>query len=74
MHATDRSSTPLRPRRGRGARVPNVAFAEIVGYEHETLVGLAFPEIFRTVEDRLSLLSRRCLPMAKASSTLTLSC
>jgi PAS domain S-box-containing protein len=35
----------------------NVAFAEMVGYEQETLAGSAFPEIFRTVPAALCALS-----------------
>jgi PAS domain S-box-containing protein len=35
----------------------NVAFAEMVGYEQETLAGSAFPEIFRTVPVALCALS-----------------
>jgi PAS domain S-box-containing protein len=35
----------------------NMAFAEMVGYEQETLAGLAFPEIFRTVPAEVAALS-----------------
>jgi PAS domain S-box-containing protein len=35
----------------------NTAFAEMVGYEQETLAGLAFPETFHTVSAALCALS-----------------
>jgi PAS domain S-box-containing protein len=35
----------------------NTAFAEMVGYEQETLTGLAFPEIFHTMPAALCALS-----------------